>query len=671
MDWISVSAGCSAASNAIASASLSLNGFVREVRESRPEVEAISAELHSLDGILDLLRHDAAFFPPQLADHTPAVLATCLYLVKELDGGISILNRPGMSRADKKSRWLASRDHVGKLRWTLGEYKLALGLAADLVGVIKSQTSNASEQRATRDSLDAPPDGSNEDGELANLAAEILNTADKLREGLQENVAVAKLGRYLHVLEEQTLAAINGTQSNHTGHLRPGSSSEGEAPDSAIDMSYDNIIDALPFLKPTATLPLPMNIPFESWEEEIDEFVGELSEMPIRPPPLPPRSASRLSSARCALVQQPSLTDSPSGRSSPSPVALSESAFQAFSRVVPHRPAQGSYFTAVTEIPDQGEEPAPRPDTRTHSRRSSIFGQVLYAVWENPQAEITSPARPAISGAPTEGCERQAGLLRRSSSKLSTTFRNLGRRRPSFKTVEDHSETAFNGVFGVSLSTSMQVAKGIASTRHGDGASSVRATREYPLCVLRCVYHIRDEGLDAPGIFGLDADQLRLAQLKEVFNSAETSYGRDLDWSRFTVYDAADLILLFLSELSKPLISESVGKRWIVLSRQATMRAARLDQGLDFWEEAFMGIHGPARALLKLLLNLWGDIADSAEVNEMTAERLAGRAIRPLMHASIARHPTDFMLALAFMIRKRSEYNLAARGISRKSNAAF
>jgi hypothetical protein len=55
----------------------------------------------------------------------------------------------------------------------------------------------------------------------------------------------------------------------------------------------------------------------------------------------------------------------------------------------------------------------------------------------------------------------------------------------------------------------------------------------------------------------------------------------------------------------------------------------------------------------------------------MTAERLAGRLLRPLMHAPPARDQTDLMLGLAFMIRKRSEYNLAANGVSRRSNAAF
>lgn len=204
----------------------------------------------------------------------------------------------------------------------------------------------------------------------------------------------------------------------------------------------------------------------------------------------------------------------------------------------------------------------------------------------------------------------------------------------------------------------------------------MRTTREYPLCVLRCAYHIRDRGgLDSPHIFGLDGDLPRLARLREVFSSAATSYGKELDWSRFSVYDAANLILLFLSELPQPLIPESVGKRWVSLSRQATVcHGARLglDQGLDFWEEALVGIHGPARVLFKLLLDLWGDVADAAEVNAMTAERLAGRVISPLMHApAAARRHTDFVLGLAFVIRRRSEHNLAWRGVARKSNAAF
>ncbi len=131
----SVNAGCSATSDAVAKTGFAISKFVREVRESRTEFDTISVELHSLNGVLDLLRYDAAFFAPALADPTVGVLNSCLALANELEGCISLLNRPEVSRVEKKSRWSASRDHIAILSRTLGDYNLVLGLAADLVGV--------------------------------------------------------------------------------------------------------------------------------------------------------------------------------------------------------------------------------------------------------------------------------------------------------------------------------------------------------------------------------------------------------------------------------------------------------------------------------------------------------------------------------------------------------
>jgi hypothetical protein len=56
-----------AASKAIARASLAISQFVRELRESRSEFDILSTELHSLGGVLDLLRYDAPFFSVALA----------------------------------------------------------------------------------------------------------------------------------------------------------------------------------------------------------------------------------------------------------------------------------------------------------------------------------------------------------------------------------------------------------------------------------------------------------------------------------------------------------------------------------------------------------------------------------------------------------------------------
>lgn len=523
-----------------------------------------------------------------------------------------------------------------------------------------------------------------EDTELATVAGRIIQTTDGLQKGLQQNAALAKLKEYLDILHSETCSLLNH-QPRHRGHRRDGCSSLGGAPDSAIDMSYDEAPSSPSSSRQTSRRP-PKSVPLKTWKET-DEFDGELNEMPMQTPPPPPRSIARLgsSTALSTLSSRPNTANSAcynmgvasdfSRSRSPSSSAVTPIG------VVQHRPAQERYHTGAPELASRFEAVSLRSETSSPSGKSSILDQAHYPLWENPRAEVPVPGRPTTSssrdaqqrGGQQHDDHDRASPLHRSSSKFSKTLRNIGFRRPSVQAREASIEAEATAVFGVPLAQSMKVAKGIANTRHAAGGTSVRATRDYPLCVLRCVYYIRDCGIEAPHIFGLDGDQLRLAQLKEIFNSAAANYGKELDWSRFSVYDAADLILLFLSELPRPLISESVGKRWVALSRQATVRGSlsmRLDQGLDFWEEAFLGINGPARSLFKLLLNLWGDITDAAEVNDMTAERLAGRVMRPLMHVTTTRYQTNFLLGLAFMIRKRSEYNLAAKDLGRKGNTA-
>ena len=84
----------------------------------------------------------------------------------------------------------------------------------------------------------------------------------------------------------------------------------------------------------------------------------------------------------------------------------------------------------------------------------------------------------------------------------------------------------------------------------------------------------------------------------------------------------------------------------------------RVEQSLDFWEEALVGIKGgPERGTVKLLLGLWGEVAKQAEINEMTAERLADCVMDSLMGITTVhrRNRTDYLLGLAFLIRKRAE----------------
>lgn len=276
--------------------------------------------------------------------------------------------------------------------------------------------------------------------------------------------------------------------------------------------------------------------------------------------------------------------------------------------------------------------------------------------------------------------------IRSNSSRISSMFRRVSLWRPrtgdssiAARVVEEDTEP--DDIFGVSLKKTLQMAATTVKTHHDGSKASSR--RQFPRCVLTCVNFIRDQhGVRAPNIFGGDMGMplsgsggpgmLRVAALKEKFSTAPL-YGEGLDWTGHDVYDAAELLVLFLQQLPKPLITETVAKRWIVMSKQATLPGSmglRLDACIDFWDEALLGVRGAARDLFKLLLNLWGDIADAADANDMTAERLAARLLNPLMHLPAGKYTTDYMLGLAFLIRKRSEYSAVLRG-GRKSKAAF
>ncbi|EGO53329.1 hypothetical protein NEUTE1DRAFT_126657 [Neurospora tetrasperma FGSC 2508] len=653
--YIAINAGCSAIIAAIAKTVTAIHGLMREVRESRADLDPVSSELHSLNGILEILKDDVPSFPEQLAQRTPEVLSYCLTIINELQGCISILDRVGLSRQDKKSRWMASRGHIAKLRWTLEVYKASLGLAVDLVA-FKQQSEQQSPVRGTfMEVASVVSDGKDE---LADALAQISRVAARLEDEARHNGAVAKLQHYLDALYGNALAAVDREMDHFEGQRNSAhSASTDKAPDSAIDLDDD----AHPFVHAkTSDVPIPQTY-INMTQDEFDEMLDELREMPVRPP-TPPLRSPRRSSSSGASVTRSEYNSSTSDSCTSNPYLDGT-----FLDVEPRN--QNPHHRT------QSESAAVSPRTVPVSHFPQMSGglsPVPLKGFSFSRQRSHSTASTSSAKSSTPSLSLAFGL---SSTPFATPFTMAMPPTPPTPTSKSpapqpvSNKPPSGAVFGVSLADSMSVAKGLAGTRHDSGGSS---TRDYPLCILRCVYFIQDHGLRAPHIFAQEGDPNRLQRLKTIFSSPENGYGKFMDWNQFTVYEAADLILLFLSELPQPLVPESVAKRWISMSRQATMSgssATRLDKGIDLWEEALQGIKGPHRSLFKLLLNLWGDVASNVNWNEMTAERLAEKIMRPLMHLPQKRYSTDYTLALAFVMRKRSEYNAGFRG--ERSPAAF
>ncbi|KAH8162263.1 hypothetical protein CIB48_g5980 [Xylaria polymorpha] len=642
MDSPSTAADCVALDSKITKLLSTLAGFVRHVREARSDIDDVSRELHSLQTVLDLLKEDAAFFPPDLAEHTPAIIEQCSRVIDKLNESVSVFDSPQLSKQEKRTQWLGvGRIEAASFRTTLEAHKAAIGLVLDLVGAttIRDLTSDTKPGRRTT------IERHNVDSEVITDISKILIQMGQLRMRLpsefEKSSSHVGLHEYMGYLKHYAETIIRRKETEHEIESQAKQQVKesvkhyvGDAPDSAIDIDTE-----LYYSRSVVRV-----------EDRIDEEVLPIEEtmegVPSRAPTPPPKDAKRLEMARRRMASP--FENEPDSPTNP--------------------------YRVITQISSDGRKFAPS----ITSHRSKGFGRFL-SPFKSSVPEVRPPTQSTSSSISASSDFRpttpiiQASLVRRGSRRLSVSIKKL----PLWN-VEKSEEVAgpeSKAVFGVSLQKSMQVAKGVSKTHHGDNGGSSR--RDFPLCMQKCCFFLKNEGVTAPEIFAEPGDIFRVAKLKEIFSVGPT-YGEDVNFTNYTVYDAADLIMLYLSQLPRPLIPESLAKRWISLSRQATLsgsHATRLDQCIDFWEEALSGLRGPSRSLFKLLLNLWADVATAQEENDMTAERLADVVLKPLIHVSSGQYKTDYMLSLSFLIRKRAEYTQLLKdnqsAVKRISRAAW
>ncbi|KAI1126178.1 Rho GTPase activation protein [Nemania abortiva] len=632
----SITAECTALDNRIAKLLATLTGFVRHVREARSDVDAVSRELHSLQTVLTLLKEDATLFPPELAQHTPAIIEHCSYVIDRLDESLQAFDSPELSKQGKRTQWLdVGRTEAASFRATLEAHKTAIGLALDLVGAttIRDLTSDTKPDKRT--TIQRHQVDSEVLTDISRILIQMGQLCIRLPGEFEKSRSHFSLHEYMGCLKLYAETIIRHKEAEHEAEsqVKPKRETEpgaflgekqmfgayvGDAPDNAID------IDVEPS---DSVLASRMEDRADGEILAVDETIDPSVCIPSRAPTPPPKDLKRLELARRKMTSP--FENEPDSTADPYGVITEISS--GGRKLAPSITSNRSKGFVRLFSPFKGSGPEIRPPTQSTSSSTSAPADVI-------------PATPVA----------QASLVRRGSRRFSLSIKKL----PLWNTeqLEEIAGPESKAVFGVSLQRSMQVSKGVSKLHHGNNGGSSR--REFPLCMQKCCFFLKNEGVTAPDIFAGPGDIFRVSKLKEIFSMGPT-YGEDVDFASYTVYDAADLIMLYLSQLPRPLIPESLAKRWISLSRQATLsgsHATRLDQCIDFWEEALSGLRGPSRSLFKLLLNLWADVAMAEEENDMTAERLADVVLKPLMHVSSVHYKTDYMLSLAFLIRKRAEY---------------
>ena len=168
------------------------------------------------------------------------------------------------------------------------------------------------------------------------------------------------------------------------------------------------------------------------------------------------------------------------------------------------------------------------------------------------------------------------------------------------------------------------------------------AQREYPAYTILAT--------DVEGIFRLSGSAKRIKDLQTAFNSPDR-YGKGLDWTGYTVHDAANILRRYLNQLPEPIVPLDFYDRFREPLRRAQHPAQTNGeaQGPGFsleehnaavlsYQRLITELPALNRQLLLYILDLLAVFASKSDLNRMTAANLAA-----IFQPGIISHPTHDM----------------------------
>ncbi|KAI9767054.1 MAG: hypothetical protein M1839_004644 [Geoglossum umbratile] len=232
------------------------------------------------------------------------------------------------------------------------------------------------------------------------------------------------------------------------------------------------------------------------------------------------------------------------------------------------------------------------------------------------------------------------------------------------------------GIFGVPLQVSIKYANVAISLTDPDGKSFIYGY--VPIVVAKCGVFLKEKATDIEGIFRLSGSAKRIKDLQAIFNSPDR-YGKGLDWTGYTVHDAANILRRYLNQLPEPIIPLNFYDQFRDPIRNHAMQAvgdteAQADDVGDFDNEAAIKVYQQLitqlpplnRQLLLYILDLLAVFASKSDLNRMTSANLSA-IFQPglLSHPSHDMSPAEYRLSqdvLIFLIENQDHFLIGMTG---------
>lgn len=177
---------------------------------------------------------------------------------------------------------------------------------------------------------------------------------------------------------------------------------------------------------------------------------------------------------------------------------------------------------------------------------------------------------------------------------------------------------------------------------------------------------------DVEGIFRLAGSERRIKDLKTAFDSPDR-YGKGLDWTGYTVHDAANILRRYFNQLPEPIIPLEFYQRFRDPLRNHSgqgaaqpLSAAETDAAIKIYQNLITELPPLNRQLLLYILDLLAVFASKSDMNKMTTQNLAA-IFQPgiLNHPQHEMAPQEYLLSqdiLGFLIINQDSFLIGMQG---------
>ncbi|KAE8150795.1 hypothetical protein BDV25DRAFT_153760 [Aspergillus avenaceus] len=230
------------------------------------------------------------------------------------------------------------------------------------------------------------------------------------------------------------------------------------------------------------------------------------------------------------------------------------------------------------------------------------------------------------------------------------------------------------GIFGVPLNVSIKYANVAISLTNDNGESFIYGY--VPIVVAKCGVFLKEKATDVEGIFRLNGSAKRIKDLQEIFDSPER-YGKGLDWTGYTVHDAANVLRRYLNQLPEPIVPLEFYERFrepLRIYQKQVLNGGPVTEGETFdhakavaaYQQLIRELPPLNKQLLLYILDLLAVFASKSDQNRMTSANLSA-IFQPglLSHPQHDMSPDEYKLSqdvLIFLIENQDHFLFGMNG---------